>query len=674
MIERNSLRTRMQASFLLVTTASILAIILFSLLYFFYATRTQATRNMREKAEIAQLLYAAAEERTEIFAETLAADSALQVLVDLDIRNKLSEFVKGTVEREVVYQILVTDENLRVLADVTMENSPAAGEEELVGADKNPFASAALSGAGRTGSELVMVRSGKNILSITSAQPVRREGRIVGCVIVRYILNGNRAFVEELKKKLHIDAAVFVARAAVASTAAFEPGDKFDPAVPLESINMWFGGTLAEYRSIVDLGGQPVAALAVQDSADPYMQPFVNALFIFLVIAFIAVVLSVVSVYLVARGILVPLNHLLFGVNRIAEGDLGFEVSVDLKDEIGKLSRAFDEMRRALKEKITTIQEMNENLEGTVRERTSTIESLMQSMKKYLPSQLFDAIVRGMRSDDINTHYRRRLTVFFSDVVNFTSTTESMEAEDLSALLNNYLDNMAKIALKWGGTIDKFVGDAIMVFFGDPEYTNDIDHALRAVRMSMEMLVKMKELRSAWLDKGIQSPLHIRIGVNSGYCTIGNFGSENRMDYTIIGGNVNLASRLETSAEPDTILISHETYSLIKHEIECAYVGDIKLKGIAQPVRTYKVVGELAKREIPEWLDLKPTGIAFKDAVVDPGELRPEERKALVKSLDLALRYARGTVRYVFDEATKTWKLVSSERPAEAGKKDADPK
>jgi class 3 adenylate cyclase/HAMP domain-containing protein len=648
----------MQASFLLVTAASIVAIIVFALLYFYLATREQAMRNMREKVEIAEMIYNYAEERTGTFAQSLAEDSALQVLLDLDIRNKLSDYVRSTVEREKVYQIIVFDEKLKTFADVSLENSPVAREEELIPPAKNPFLADVLAGKSVTGTEAILVGSGKKILSISSTHPVKRDGRVVGGVLVRYILDGNKSFVEDIGKKVHADAAVFAENAVVADTAYFNPGPEFTISRPFARVRMWFGGTLAEYRPIRDIGGIAVGALAVQDSADRFMATFVNALLIFLGIAAVAILLSVVSVSLIARGILVPLNQLLFGVNRIAEGDLAFEITVDLKDEIGKLSHAFDDMRRSLKEKISTIEEMNENLEGKVKERTSTIETLMQSMKKYLPSQLFEAIVRGSRSDDLNSHYRRKLTVFFSDVVGFTSTTESMEAEDLSTLLNNYLDNMAKIALKWGGTIDKFVGDAIMVFFGDPEYTNDTDHALRAVRMSMEMLVKMQELRTEWLNRGIQQPLHVRVGINSGYCTVGNFGSENRMDYTIIGSNVNLASRLETSAEPDTILISYDTYSLIKNDINCVYAGEIQPKGFSHPVRTYKVVGEIAKKEIPEWIELKPTGISFRESVIDPTGLRQEERTALVRSLDMALRYAQGSIKYVFDDASKTWKLV----------------
>ena len=128
---------------------------------------------------------------------------------------------------------------------------------------------------------------------------------------------------------------------------------------------------------------------------------------------------------------------------------------------------------------------------------------------------------------------------------------------------------MSEIALKYGGTIDKFVGDAILIFFGDPETRGTKEDAISCVLMAMEMRERMKSLRLMWNDQGISQPLMIRIGINSGFCNVGNFGSEDRLDYTIIGGEVNLASRLESSAEAGQILISHETYSLIKKAIAC---------------------------------------------------------------------------------------------------------
>ena len=149
---------------------------------------------------------------------------------------------------------------------------------------------------------------------------------------------------------------------------------------------------------------------------------------------------------------------------------------------------------------------------------------------------------------------------------------------------------MSKIALKYGGTIDKFVGDAILIFFGDPETRGEKEDAKACVLMAIEMQESMKKLNNIWEDHGIFNPLEIRIGINTGFCNVGNFGSEDRLDYTIIGGEVNLASRLESSAETGQILISQETYALIKKDIICEKKDEINVKGISHKIQTYQVV------------------------------------------------------------------------------------
>jgi class 3 adenylate cyclase len=166
-----------------------------------------------------------------------------------------------------------------------------------------------------------------------------------------------------------------------------------------------------------------------------------------------------------------------------------------------------------------------------------------------------------------------------------------MESEALTALLNNYFTEMSEIALRYGGTIDKYIGDAIMIFFGDPESKGEKEDAIACVTMAIEMRERMKYLRKKWENEGINNSLQVRIGINTGHCTVGNFGSENRLDYTIIGGSVNLASRLESNSEPDQILISNETYALVKDKIDCELKGEIHVKGIARAIKTYQVIG-----------------------------------------------------------------------------------
>lgn len=234
---------------------------------------------------------------------------------------------------------------------------------------------------------------------------------------------------------------------------------------------------------------------------------------------------------------------------------------------------------------ITSVTVANEQVEF----KNLELKSLASKLAKYLSPQLYKSIFSGERDVKIET-YRKKLTVFFSDIKDFTQITDSMQSEALSSLLNEYLNEMSKIALRHGGTIDKYIGDAIMIFFGDPDSLGAKEDAIACVSMAIEMHRAMKTLHDKWLEQGISRPLKIRIGINTGYCTIGNFGSDERLDYTIIGGEVNLASRLESHADVDKILISHETYALIKDRIFCRYAGELEVKGFAYKVKTYEVV------------------------------------------------------------------------------------
>ncbi|WP_263145589.1 adenylate/guanylate cyclase domain-containing protein [Pseudomonas sp. RIT-PI-AD] len=226
---------------------------------------------------------------------------------------------------------------------------------------------------------------------------------------------------------------------------------------------------------------------------------------------------------------------------------------------------------------------------GEITREQEKAARLARNLAKYLSPQVWETIFSGKKSVRLETQ-RKKLTVFFSDIKGFTELSEELEAEALTDLLNTYLNEMSKIALKYGGTIDKFVGDSVMVFFGDPTSQGAKKDAVLAVSMAIAMRKHMKVLRQQWRAQGITKPLEIRMGLNTGYCTVGNFGADTRMDYTIIGREVNLASRLESAAESGEILISHETYSLVKDVIMCRDKGQISVKGFTRPVQIYQVV------------------------------------------------------------------------------------
>ncbi len=227
--------------------------------------------------------------------------------------------------------------------------------------------------------------------------------------------------------------------------------------------------------------------------------------------------------------------------------------------------------------------------EEQLADKSNALEQLSQQLSKYLSPQVYESIFTGRHEVKVDSR-RKKLTVFFSDIAGFTETTDRLESEDLTQLLNHYLTEMSHIALAHGATIDKFVGDAILIFFGDPETKGVKEDALACVMMAIEMREKMNELQQIWRTSGIERPLQCRTGISTGYCTVGNFGSEDRMDYTIIGAGVNLAARLEAAATRGETLISYETFALVNDQIFCEAHGEIEVKGVPYPISTYQVV------------------------------------------------------------------------------------
>jgi PAS domain S-box-containing protein len=233
-----------------------------------------------------------------------------------------------------------------------------------------------------------------------------------------------------------------------------------------------------------------------------------------------------------------------------------------------------------------------EEANSELAEKNQQLEALSAKLAKYLSRQVYDSIFEGRTEVRVES-YRKLLTVFFSDIQGFTDLTDMLEAETISELLNEYLSEMSAIATRFGGTIDKFIGDGMMIFFGDPETRGSNVDAVSCAHMAIAMRARVQDLCREWVSKGVQQPLHVRMGINTGYCTVGNFGSEDRLDYTIVGGQVNAAARLEANAAADQILVSHQTWALIKDEVRCDPVGEIKVKGIAHPLLTYEVVGAI---------------------------------------------------------------------------------
>ena len=304
----------------------------------------------------------------------------------------------------------------------------------------------------------------------------------------------------------------------------------------------------------------------------------------------------------------------------MSDTELTAEEFAQLKKENSKL-RLEANLRRSLSTQLEKQKKIADEAKQEAQEKSAELEILSAKLARYLSPQIYEQIFSGNQDADV-TSQRKKLTVFFSDIVGFTDITEHLESEELTSLINFYLNEMSTIALKYGGTIDKYIGDAILIFFGDPETKGYAEDATNCLKMAIEMQQKMQELTNIWgKNFGLKTALSIRIGVNTGFCTVGNFGSENRLDYTVIGSPVNLASRLESSAQPNKIIVSEETYLLVRDLFELEEVGEIKLKGISRPVKYFEVISEQTEDE--------------NQLIVDSGNLKIELNTALFGDEDL---------------------------------------
>ncbi len=271
-----------------------------------------------------------------------------------------------------------------------------------------------------------------------------------------------------------------------------------------------------------------------------------------------------------------------------------------------------------------------DEINALITKKNQMLESLSAKLSKYLSPQLYRSIFSGEQTVEVASK-RKKLTVFFSDIAGFTETTDLLESEELTSLLNQYLTEMSALALEHGATIDKFVGDAIMLFFGDPESRGAREDALSCVRMAIAMQRRMRELQAEWRELGQEHVFQLRIGINTGYCTVGNFGSADRVDYTVIGNEVNLAARLQTHADLGGILLAHETYALVKDTVLTEETGTITVKGFSRPIRTHRVVGLYDDSAVRgRIIRREQNGLLL---IVDKGKLSDQNKAEVIKAL-----------------------------------------
>ncbi|HEY7478579.1 MAG TPA: adenylate/guanylate cyclase domain-containing protein [Actinomycetota bacterium] len=279
-----------------------------------------------------------------------------------------------------------------------------------------------------------------------------------------------------------------------------------------------------------------------------------------------------------------PVRRVDGALERIAGGDFETRVDVPNRDEFGTMTHNLNRTTEQLSSLYAHLETLNTSLQDTVDAKVQELERVSR-LKRYLSPSVAESIVTGER--DVSLAPRRKfLTTFFSDIRGFTQIAERMEPDELVEQMNAYLTEMTEIVFRNGGTLDKIVGDALMVFFGDP--IPQQDHAARAVRMAFEMRERLEKLDGEWANR-FKEPFRMGYGISTGWVTVGDIGSPTRIDYTVLGNEVNLASRLADHAEAGQILVTEATLEEVADLVVATPLEAISLHGVSRVVHVYAV-------------------------------------------------------------------------------------
>ena len=312
-------------------------------------------------------------------------------------------------------------------------------------------------------------------------------------------------------------------------------------------------------------------------------------------ILIVALVVALLLLYVFVRYLTRPLNNVVTAMREIiGASDLTKRVELQYKDEIGDLGHTFNLMTGQLEKAYNQIKSYAFK-SVIAQKREQKIRNIFQ---KYVPVDVIDQFMN--RPESMLVGDSRILAVLFSDIRGFTRISESMAPEQIVESLNTYFTEMVDIVLKRNGIVDKYIGDAIMAFFGAPvKHDDDVP---QAVHTGFDMLETLESFNSRQAKRK-RPQFRIGIGLNYGLVTVGNIGSEKKMDYTVIGDMVNLASRLEelTKIYDVPFLISESVYARVKKEFPCRLIDKVMVKGKTQGTRIFYPKKRVSKAEAKGW-------------------------------------------------------------------------
>ena len=323
-------------------------------------------------------------------------------------------------------------------------------------------------------------------------------------------------------------------------------------------------GEVIDFAMPLVFSDTPVGALYLGFSKQTITNALAHAFWRAVIITGAMVVVGVLGAIGLSNLLSRPIFRLVHGTRAIAEGDFNVALPVTSRDELGVLTESFNQMARSLREK----------------------EMIKHAFTRYVAREVVEEILKDPEHL-VLTGERREATVLFCDIRGFTPLSERMSPEDVVLLLNEFYTLMIETVFKHDGTLDKFLGDAVMAVFGAP--IAHPDHAVRAVRTAIAMQEGISVLNAARAKQG-KERIQVGIGVSVGEVVAGTVGSGERMEYTVIGDSVNLASRLESNAKPGRILISGRTYDKVRDLVEVVPLGPIKVKGKEEQVEVFELV------------------------------------------------------------------------------------
>ena len=324
-------------------------------------------------------------------------------------------------------------------------------------------------------------------------------------------------------------------------------------------------GRIIDFAVPLVYSGVPVGALYLGFSEEAINAALASARNQALLITLLMVLAGLGGAVGLAALLSRPIFRLVQATGAIAAGNFNIALPVASRDELGALTDSFNRMARSLREK----------------------EMIKRAFTRYVAREVVEEILKDPENLVLSGE-RRQVTVLFCDVRGFTPMSERLAPEEVVLLLNDFYTLMIETTFKYDGTLDKFLGDAVMAVFGAP--MAHPDHSARAIRTALAMQEGITGLNERRVRDGKEA-ISVGIGVSAGEAVAGTVGTEDRMEYTVIGDSVNLAARLESNAKPGQILISHRTYERVRDLVDARPLGRIRVKGKEEEVEVYEVLG-----------------------------------------------------------------------------------